>query len=50
MLDAACAAAVPLMRAGFTTKHSQPIDAVSREIIAKFGDKIGFFVRRPGGP
>ena len=28
------------MRAGYTTKHSAPVDAVSREIIAKFGDKM----------
>lgn len=50
MLDCACAAAVPLMRGGFTTKHSSAMDTAARKIIAKFGDKISLFVHTPTGP
>jgi hypothetical protein len=50
MLDAACAAAVPLMRAGFTTRHSTAMDAVARKVLLKFGDKMSLFVHTTQNP
>ena len=46
LLDVACAGGVSLIRAGYTTKHSPAMDAVAREIIAKFGEKIVLFVHK----
>jgi hypothetical protein len=47
LLDVACAATTPLLKAGFTTKHSPAMDAASRELLAKLGDKMAHFVSAP---
>jgi hypothetical protein len=47
LLDVACAATSPLLRAGFTTRHSPAMDAAARELLAKLGDKMAHFVTGP---
>lgn len=47
LLDVACAATTPLLRAGFTTKFSPAMDAAARELLAKLGDKMAHFVSKP---
>jgi hypothetical protein len=47
LLDVACAATTPLLRAGFSTKHSPAMDGAARELLAKLGDKMAHFVSKP---
>ncbi len=46
LLDVACSGGVPLIHAGYNTKHSPMMDAAAREIISKFGDQIALYVHK----